>query len=172
MIFLFGLSRLCVAIFTMRSFFEQRCKLKKASCKLMKDEYYKRALRQLLVNIRRKRPKLLWENSWYLHDDNAFAHALLQIHEFCAKNAMCVLPHPPCSPDLAPCDFFLIFLTEIYCKRTTFSNRSGNSRKHFERIAVIQTWGISLVFLPLEKTVTIMHLQNWGVFWRGWVMTQ
>lgn len=70
-------------------------------------EYYNGVLRRLRENVRRKRPELWRENSWFLHHDNAPAHASLQIREFCAKNAMSVLPHPPYSPDLAPCDFFL-----------------------------------------------------------------
>jgi hypothetical protein len=29
------------------------------------------------------------------------------VQEFLAKRKMAVVPHPPYSPDLAPCDFFL-----------------------------------------------------------------
>jgi hypothetical protein len=34
-------------------------------------------------------------------------HAALSVREFFAKHSIPVVPHPPYSPDLAPCDFFL-----------------------------------------------------------------
>jgi transposase len=34
-------------------------------------------------------------------------HAALSVREFLAKHSIPVVPHPPYSPDLAPCDFFL-----------------------------------------------------------------
>ena len=44
---------------------------------------------------------------WVLHHDNAPAHTALSIREFLAKKNIPILPHPPYSPDLAPCDFYL-----------------------------------------------------------------
>ena len=38
---------------------------------------------------------------------NAPAHTALSIREFLAKKNIPVLPHPPYSPDLAPCNFSL-----------------------------------------------------------------
>jgi len=46
-------------------------------------------------------------DDWVLHHDNAPARTTLSIREFLAKKNIPVLPHPPYSPDLAPCDFFL-----------------------------------------------------------------
>ena len=46
-------------------------------------------------------------DDWVLHHDNVRAHTVLSIREFLAKKNIPVLPHPPCSPDLAPCDFYL-----------------------------------------------------------------
>lgn len=68
---------------------------------------YKAILQRLREKIRRKR-RDLWENgSWILHHDNAPAHAALSVREFLAEKSIAVLEHPPYSPDLAPCDFFL-----------------------------------------------------------------
>jgi transposase len=39
--------------------------------------------------------------------DNAPSHTSVLTQQFLAKNKMVVIPHPPYSPDLAPCDFFL-----------------------------------------------------------------
>jgi len=41
-----------------------------------------------------------------LHDDNTPSHRALVTNEFLAHNSIITLPHPPYSPDLAPCDFF------------------------------------------------------------------
>ncbi|KAG5330275.1 SETMR methyltransferase, partial [Acromyrmex charruanus] len=43
----------------------------------------------------------------FLHHDNAPAHTSLLVREFLAKNNTLMMPQPPYSPDLAPCDFFL-----------------------------------------------------------------
>ncbi|KAG5323528.1 MOS1T transposase, partial [Acromyrmex heyeri] len=45
--------------------------------------------------------------NWLLHHDNAPAHTSLLVREFLAKNNTLMMPQPPYSPDLAPCDFFL-----------------------------------------------------------------
>ncbi|KAG5312063.1 GVQW3 protein, partial [Pseudoatta argentina] len=44
--------------------------------------------------------------NWLLHHDNAPAHTSLLVREFLAKNNTLMMPQPPYSPDLAPCDFF------------------------------------------------------------------
>lgn len=41
-----------------------------------------------------------------LHHDNAPAHTAAATREFLADNGISTLPHPPYSPDLAPCDFW------------------------------------------------------------------
>jgi hypothetical protein len=42
-----------------------------------------------------------------LYHDNASALTALSIREFMAKKNIPTLPHPPYSPNLAPCDFCL-----------------------------------------------------------------
>ena len=43
----------------------------------------------------------------FLHHDNATAHTAARTLDFLVENDIQLLPHPPYSPDLAPCDFFL-----------------------------------------------------------------
>ncbi|UYV61267.1 hypothetical protein LAZ67_1004166 [Cordylochernes scorpioides] len=70
-------------------------------------EYYLQVMRNLREAIRQKRPDL-WKNKiWLLHHDNAPAHTSLLVRDFLAKNNTLMMPQPPYSPDLAPCDFFL-----------------------------------------------------------------
>jgi hypothetical protein len=45
--------------------------------------------------------------TWLLHHDNAPCHTAVSINDFLAEKSMPVVPQPPFSPDLSPCDFFL-----------------------------------------------------------------
>ncbi|UYV75991.1 hypothetical protein LAZ67_13002040 [Cordylochernes scorpioides] len=70
-------------------------------------EYYLQVMRNLREAIRQKRPDLWKNKNWLLHHDNAPAHTSLLVRDFLAKNNTLMIPQPPYSPDLAPCDFFL-----------------------------------------------------------------
>ncbi|KAJ4427945.1 hypothetical protein ANN_23957 [Periplaneta americana] len=67
---------------------------------------YKEILGCLSNSIRRKRPELWHRKNWLLLHDNAPAHRSILVQEELARQQVAVLPHPPYSPDLAPCDFF------------------------------------------------------------------
>ena len=64
-------------------------------------------MRCLREAIRKKRPELWKNNLWLLHHDNAPAHSSLLVRNFLAKNNTVIMPQPPYSPDLVPCDFLL-----------------------------------------------------------------
>lgn len=70
-------------------------------------QYYLSVMRRLREAIRLKRPELWANNSWFLHHDNAPSHTALVLRDFFAKNSTHIVPQPPYSPDLAPCDFWL-----------------------------------------------------------------
>jgi len=70
-------------------------------------EFYKTVLQRLRDAVRRHRPEKWRSGNWIPHHDNAPAHRAVTTNEFLAKHNIPSLPHPPCSPDLAPCDFFL-----------------------------------------------------------------
>lgn len=82
-------------------------------------EYYLSVMRRLREAIRLKRPDLWKDNSWFLHHDNAPAHTALILRDHFAKNSTNIVPQPPYSPDLAPCDFWLF----SKLKRTLRGNR-------------------------------------------------
>ena len=67
--------------------------------------FYKDVLERLRKRVQRVRRDIA--DDWVLQHDNAPAHTVLSIREFLAKKNIPVLPHPPYSPDLAPCDFYL-----------------------------------------------------------------
>jgi len=67
--------------------------------------FYKDALERLRKWVQRVRTDIADDR--VLHHDNAPAHTALSIREFLVKKNIPALPHPPYSPDLAPCDFYL-----------------------------------------------------------------
>jgi len=70
------------------------------------QQCYMELLTRLRESVRRKKPRL-WPDKWILHHDNAPAHDALRVRGFLAKNSITKMDHPPYSPDLAPCDFWL-----------------------------------------------------------------
>ena len=59
---------------------------------------------------------------FYLHFDNAPSHRKTGVSEFCKKNKLFILPHPPYSPDLAPSDFFLFGYIKEKCEGVEFTS--------------------------------------------------
>ena len=52
--------------------------------------------------------KIFWaDNSWFLHHNNTPSHTALVLRDHFAKSSTHIVPQPPYSPDLAPCDFWL-----------------------------------------------------------------
>jgi histone-lysine N-methyltransferase SETMAR len=72
----------------------------------MNKEAIAQVLNQKLRHaIREKRPEL--REGMLLHHDNARLHTAGLVQSVIEKTGAEVLPHPPYSLDLAPCDFFL-----------------------------------------------------------------
>ena len=64
-------------------------------------------LTRLRESVWRKRPGL-WPDKWILQLDNTLANDVLIVREFLAKNSITKMDHPPYSPVLASCDFWLL----------------------------------------------------------------
>ncbi|KMQ87583.1 mariner transposase [Lasius niger] len=83
--------------------------------------YYATLLNRLDEELRTKRPRLM-KKKLLFHQDNAPAHtsvvAMAKVHELGYE----LLPHPPYSPDLAPCDFFLFPNLKIWLGGKRFSS--------------------------------------------------
>ena len=82
--------------------------------------FYCDVLRRLRENVRRRRPQKWQNQNLIIHHDNAPAHRSFKVSQFLAKNNMTVIPHPPYSPDLAPCDFFLFPKLKLRMKGRRF----------------------------------------------------
>ena len=54
-----------------------------------------------------KRLALLKSGQWHFHQDNTPVHNSILVTDYLTKMDIKTVPHPPYSPDLAPCDFCL-----------------------------------------------------------------
>lgn len=68
--------------------------------------YAKTVLPQVMQSICEQRPNVGTQKTLLLHD-NASAHKAKVTVTYLEEQGVQVLPHPPYSPDLAPCDFWL-----------------------------------------------------------------
>ena len=66
--------------------------------------YHREILERLRKRVVRVRSSIA--NNWMLHHDNAPCHMAISVIECLAKKGIPVVPQPPYSPDLSPCDFF------------------------------------------------------------------
>ncbi|VVC29679.1 Protein-tyrosine phosphatase-like,Dual specificity/tyrosine protein phosphatase, N- [Cinara cedri] len=83
---------------------------------IVNQVFYLEILERLRNSVRDKRPNLWQSGEWFFHHDNASAHTAISVRQFYTKNYMIPLSHPPFSPDLAPCDFFLFPRMKRYLK--------------------------------------------------------
>ena len=70
-------------------------------------EYYVEVLRESRKRFRRKRPAFFKSGQWHFHKDNTPVHKSILVTNYLTKMGIKTVPHPPYSPDLAPCDFCL-----------------------------------------------------------------
>ena len=57
--------------------------------------------------FRRKRPVVFKSGRWYFYKDNAPVHKSILVTDYLTKMGIKIVPQPPSSPDVAPCDFWL-----------------------------------------------------------------
>ena len=116
-------------------------------------EYYLSVMRRLREAVRRKRPDLWDNNSWFLHHDNAPSHTALVLRDHFVKTSTNIVPQPPYSPDLAPCDFWL------------FSKLKRPLRGHrFDSIEEIKTESLkALKAIPKEDFAKCFD--DWKIRW-------
>jgi hypothetical protein len=63
---------------------------------------------------------------------------LLTLHEFLATNKMTVIPHPPYSSHLAPCDFLLFPHLKMTLKGRRLNNTNKVQAKLWDALAEFQ----------------------------------
>lgn len=80
---------------------------------------YVNTLHKLRESIKKKRIKKDVK-SIQIHHDNARPHTSFFTNQAIAKMGWSVVPHPPYSPDLAPCDFYLFGHMKDYLRGQRF----------------------------------------------------
>jgi hypothetical protein len=93
------------------------------------SDFYCDILRCLKENVRQKEPEFWRNHNWLFHHDNAPAHMSLRTTDFVTNNNMVIIPHPPYSLDLAPCDFALFVKLKMKLKGWRFETVSDIQRE-------------------------------------------
>ena len=87
--------------------------------------FYKNSvLKKVKAVYNKKRPSKGWSGVHLLHD-NASSHKCEVVKSFLASEKVKVLNHPPYSPDLSPCDFFLLPRLKKMLSGNKYTSRSS-----------------------------------------------
>jgi histone-lysine N-methyltransferase SETMAR len=71
--------------------------------------YINQCLRPLIDEIKRQRPSY-GTRGIKIHHDNGRPHVHEDVSDYLESEGLTIIPHPPNSPDLSPCDFWLFSL--------------------------------------------------------------
>ena len=93
--------------------------------KSITGKYYKDVVLKKLKKYYRKRRPATGFKYVRLLRDNAPAHTSAIVTAFLKKEKVIVLPHPPYSPDLAPCDIFLFPKLKSFLARRQYHFRQA-----------------------------------------------
>ena len=85
-------------------------------------EYYLGVLDRLWKRIGRVRPEYPAGKQLFLLHDNAPPHKTKNVNEFLMKKRISLINHPPYSPDLPPCDYFLFQKLKTKIKGTFYDD--------------------------------------------------
>jgi len=72
-----------------------------------------------------------------LHHDNAPCHMAISVIKFLAKNGIPVVPQPPFSPDLSPCNFVLLPKLKFYLKGRHFGMEENIEKAVTDQVKAI-----------------------------------
>ncbi|CAK9799943.1 Mariner Mos1 transposase [Anthophora quadrimaculata] len=129
-------------------------------------EYYLSVMRRLRENIRRKRPDLWKNNSWFLHHDNAPSHTSTLVREFLAKNSTNVIEQAPYSPDMAPCDFFLFPKLKLPLRGRRFESIEAIKENSQKELKALPSSAFKKCFEEWEKRWR-MYIVSDGAYFEG-----
>ena len=108
----------------------------------------------VLERLRRVRPEYSAPGSWFLLHDNAPVHRAVAVQEFLARKQVCVLHHPPYSPDLSPCDYFLFPKLKLPLKGRLFEDVQDNQAAVTSSLRAIPQEDVQRSFQPLLDCAT------------------
>jgi hypothetical protein len=118
--------------------------------------------------IATKKFELRRNHNWLLHHDNAPGHTSLKTTEFVTNNNMIIVPHPPYTPDLAPCDFSLSPKLKMKLKGRRSETVSDIRRESQAVLASITENDLHGVFEAWGETMGSLCTFPMTLFWRKW----
>ena len=130
---------------------------------------YKKILGCLRDSIRRKRPELWRRKTWLLLHDNAPAHRSVLVQEELARQQVTVLPDPPYSPDLAPCDFLYLSIMKALIRGRRFHSVDEIKTATREAVRDLPV-NVPAVLPAAIPTLADVHSGQLRLFWgRLWI---
>jgi histone-lysine N-methyltransferase SETMAR len=131
-----------------------KCEAPFPTVQTVNSRFYCDVLWQLLENVQRCCPELWQKQAWLLHHDNTLSHTSILTQQFLAKQKIAVTPHPPYSPDLAPCDFFLFPKMKLMLNRCRFDTTEIQAES--QRVLDTDRKGFAGSISKMEETVRLV----------------
>ena len=98
-----------------------------------------------------KKTSRIRSGDWFLYHGNAPSHTALSVTRYLACLGWTVVPHPPYSLDLAPCDFFLFPTVKKTLKRKRFATVEEVTTASQETLNNIKLQQFQRCFIQWEK---------------------
>ena len=108
-------------------------------------------------------PALFKSGHWYFHQDSAPVHNSILVTDYLTKMGIKTVPHPPYSPDLAPCDFWLFPKLRGCRYETTGGDERGCDEDHWH----VHTRGLPWGLPEVVGTVQQVHCRRRRLLSRG-----
>ena len=120
------------------------------SCHTVTGRFYMNSvLKKVKESYNKKRPSKGWSGVHLLHD-NASSHKCEVVKSFLASEKVKVLNHPPYSPELSPCDFFLLPRLKKMLSGNKYTSRSSLDRAIYQCLQQI----------PKKDYLSVQRLQK------------
>ena len=98
------------------------------------------------------RPALFKSGQWYFHQDNAPVRNSILVTDYLSKMGIKTVPHPPYSPDLAPCDFWLFPKLRV-CRYETIEEMKDAVTKVIDTLTQVDFHGAFQRLLERYKCI-------------------
>ena len=127
--------------------------------------YKNSVLKKVKEFYNQKRPSKGWSGVHLLHD-NASSHKCEVVKSFLASNKVKVLNHPPYSPDLSLCDFFLFPRLKKMFSGNKYMSRSSLGSTNYQCLQQIPKEDYLSAFSVWVKRLQKMRFSRGGILWR------
>eukprot|EP00112_Aurelia_sp_Birch-Aquarium-sp1_P003207 Seg13574.1 transcript_id=Seg13574.1/GoldUCD/mRNA.D3Y31 product="Histone-lysine N-methyltransferase SETMAR" pseudo=true protein_id=Seg13574.1/GoldUCD/D3Y31 len=117
--------------------------------------YVKDCLPRVLAAVAERRPRTR-HRGLLLHHDNVAAHRAAATQEFLLAERAKQLEHPPYSPDLAPCDFFVFPFVKSKLRGVIFETPDLAVEAFLEHIEAISQTEWATMFQTMLEIMTLL----------------